>query len=537
MRRFRNAVWSFAAIGLLIFGIANSADAQKRNEREVRDTVRSLNAQVDDFQYGLEYELKNNSSGTVNTDANRSLRNLQEKISAFDENFTAKRENRDDVNDIITAAKEVDGVLRTAALNRRLETDWADVKKSIATLAANYGVTPSWSGGISTATRSTTTAPILSRSTVSSGLTGTYSIDSARSENISDIVSGSGATGANQQDLQSKLEAPEQIALDVRGNQVTLATTKATPVTVIADGQEKVDRSNGRTVRLRATLSGQELNISSLGGDTDYTITFVSSDGGQTLKVTRRITTDYLKETIFAESVYSKTEAVAGLGIDPSALPNDNTGGYSSNDPVDKNGIGTGTSPTMGLPRTGEFIVPNGSVITASLDNLIDTKVSQNNDRFKLTVQSPDEFRGATIEGYLTGVGRSGQVSGRSNVTFNFERITLRNGKSYDFGGVLQGIKDQNGKIVKVDTEGTAKGDSQTKQTATRGGVGAGIGALIGAIAGGVKGAAIGAVIGGGAGAGSVLATGRDDVKLAQGSTVTIQSSSPIKGDQQLSEN
>ena len=83
------------------------------------------------------------------------------------------------------------------------------------------------------------------------------------------------------------------------------------------------------------------------------------------------------------------------------------------------------------------------------------------------------------------------------------------------------------GKTVAVDNEGTIKGESQTKQTVKRGGVGAGLGALIGAIAGGAKGAAIGAVIGGGAGAGTVAVTGRNDIQLQQGSTITVQSSSP----------
>ena len=144
-------------------------------------------------------------------------------------------------------------------------------------------------------------------------------------------------------------------------------------------------------------------------------------------------------------------------------------------------------------------------------------------------MQSPSEFRGAVIDGYVTGVGRSGKVTGRSNITLNFERITLRDGKSFDFAGTLQSVKDTNGRIVKVDTEGTAKGDSQTRQTVTRGGIGAGLGALIGAIAGGAKGAVIGAVIGGGAGAGSVVVQGRDDVQLQKGSTIAVQSSSPIR--------
>ena len=150
-----------------------------------------------------------------------------------------------------------------------------------------------------------------------------------------------------------------------------------------------------------------------------------------------------------------------------------------------------------------------------------------------MTVQSPNEFRGATIEGYISGVGRSGRVSGRSNITFNFKKITLRNGEVYDFAGTLSSIRDQNGKDVKIDTEGTAKGDSQTKESVKRGGIGAGIGAVIGAIAGGVKGAVIGAVIGGGAGAGSVVLQGRDDIQLMKGSTISVVASSPIQRDAQ----
>jgi hypothetical protein len=113
----------------------------------------------------------------------------------------------------------------------------------------------------------------------------------------------------------------------------------------------------------------------------------------------------------------------------------------------------------------------------------------------------------------------------------------MRDGKRYDFAGYLQSVKDQFGKEVKVDTEGTAKSDSQTRETAKRGGIGAGLGAIIGAIAGGVKGAAIGAIIGGGAGAGSVVVQGREDLELMKGSTMTIQSTSPAGTTGRVNEN
>lgn len=166
------------------------------------------------------------------------------------------------------------------------------------------------------------------------GLSGTYELDRARSENIDDIVSGENIGTDRRQDLKDKLEAPQQIAVDIRGSQVTLATTNASPVTFVADGRDKTEQNAaGQTIRVRATLSGDNLVVSSLGGDTDYTITFTSLDNGRAMKVQRRITTDYLRQTVIAESVYNKTDAVARLGID-TAAPADANGGYSDNDPT-----------------------------------------------------------------------------------------------------------------------------------------------------------------------------------------------------------
>ena len=341
-----------------------------------------------------------------------------------------------------------------------------------------------------------------------------------------------------KRDLETKLESPEQIAVDVRGNQVTLDTSKDSQITFAADGREQTQTlSDGRTLRVRATLVNDLLTISSIGGDTDYTVTFETIDGGRNMRVTRRVTTDYLRQTVFAESVYKKTDSVARLSNDVNYNDNDDYSSSSSNNnrrnyPNDDRNYPTnnrGNYPSTNSGRRGQFIVPDGAIITGTLDNDVDTKISQNNDRFRMTVQSPNQYRGAVIEGYLSGIDRSGKVSGRSEVTFNFQSIRLVNGQSYDFAGTLQSIRDINGDDVKIDDEGAAKGDNQTTETVKRSGIGAGIGAIIGAIAGGGKGAAIGAVIGGGAGAGSVILQGKDDLKLEAGSTLTVQSSSPIR--------
>lgn len=543
MKRFYQGTGVAALLAALVFGIASSVAAQSINEREVRDTVRSLRSKIDDLDMTLNFQLRSNSaSRTVRDDARSGIDALKNAVKTFDENVGLRRENRSDIEQIVAAGRDMAGFFTANPQNRRIESTWTDVRDLIDRLAANYGVRPDWNGRISNVSGRAGDddygyQPV--GGPVSPGLTGTYRLDTSRSEKAADIVADINISGSNRTDLESKLDAPDSIALLVRGSEVTLATTNADPVTFVADGRERSENSGGRTVRLRASIRGDEITISSLGGETDYTIIFTSIDNGRGLKVTRRITTEYLSETIFADSYYTKSEQTAGLGIDPAvqrdiptdtdASYSDNDAGYSTNDPDDRVGANS-PNPTLSKPRIGQFIVPNGTVITGTLENEINTKASQNNDRFKMTVQGPMEFRGAVIEGYITGVGRSGQVSGRSNVTFNFERITLRDGRAYDFAGSLSGIRDERGKEVKVDTEGTAQGDSQTKETAKRGGIGAGIGAVIGAIAGGGKGAVLGAIIGGGAGAGSVIATGRDDVRLMPGSTITVVSSSPVRG-------
>jgi hypothetical protein len=518
MKSYRRFLTVVAVMTAAVLGMVGVADAQ-RNEREVRDVVRALNSKLDDFESNIRHHMQSNSEPQNQiTGVTDDIRSIRDAIYSFEQSFDRRRETKDHVNRIVLAARTVNDTMRTYTSNRRIDEDWRGVRAQIDRLGANYGITTNWDDQEPQNVRDYPSYP--TSKVVTIGLSGTYELDRTRSESIDDIVSDKSLGTEQREDLKEKLTAPEQIAIDIRGNQVTLATSNASPVTITADGRDKVERSaSGKTIRLRATLTNNILTVSSLGGETDYTITFTSVSNGRSMKVSRRITTDYLRQTVFAESVYNKTDSVARLDIGGGAV--NTTGGYSDNDQQPSG------APNIGQPRPGNYVVPGGTILIGTLENEINTKVSQNNDRFRMTVQSPNEFRGAVIEGYITSVGSSGKVTGRSNVTFNFEKIKLRDGQTYDFAGFIQQITDTSGKVIKVDNEGSAKGDSQTKETAKRGGIGAGIGAIIGAIAGGGKGAAIGAIIGGGAGAGSVVLTGKEDIRLLPGSTMTVQASSP----------
>lgn len=548
MNRFRNILAVYAAVGLAVFTFSAQISAQVRNEREIRTVVRNLSSGLDDFRYSLRYGVRN--SGVAEQDASDAEENvaaLDEKLKAFDDNFNQRRENRDDVTDLLAAAKTVNDFVYANRINQTVQNDWSKVRGLFDKLASNYGVSWNWARGTST-TNGSTNYPSTPNTAGSRGLVGTYELDKSRTEDTTGIVDGSGAETEDQKaELEELLAAADQVAIDIRGDQITLASSNAAPASFSADGRVRNENRNGRTIRVRATLRGQELTVSSVGGDSDFTIVFTSLDGGRSLKITRRVTNSFLTQTVFAESFYNKTDAVARLDLggdrDPDSQntsdnttpvdPNDdNGGGYSSNDPDDVPGSTTPNNnpsnyPTPKPRRTGDFIVPSGTIITGILENMITTKASMDNDRFKMTVQQPAEFRGAVIDGYITGINRSGRVSGNSKLTLNFEKITLRNGKTYEFAGFLQSITDANGKVIKIDTEGTAKGDSQTKETAKRAGIGAGAGAIIGAILGGGKGAAIGAVIGGAGGAGTVAVQGKGDLELPKGSTVTVTASGP----------
>lgn len=536
MNSLRRMFSIYFVLGFLVFGLAGQASGQLyRNTREIRDITRQLRNQVDNFQLALSNQLRR--SGSIERQDREQLeddvRDVKDKIRDFETRFERQYETADDVTDVLAAAKKVNDFLDYTSVSSKIDSDWMNIRNLFDRLASNYNVSWNWAdrNDPNPDNYPDTTNYPPTGGNYNATLTGTYQLDPSRSEDTEEIIdramrrSNSRDDQADRQDLEDKLESPDQIALDIRGNQITLVTSNNQPLTFTADGREQVQTTaDGRTVRVRTSLRGEELIVSSLGGDSDFTITFTSTENGRSMKVTRRVTTAYLNQTVFAESVYQKTDAVARLGT-YNGYPAG--GGYSTNDPNDRNNPNNYPSNTPG--RTGDYIVPNDTILYGTLENDVDTKVSQNNDRFRMTVTSPNAFRGAVVEGYLSGIDRSGRVTGRSEITFNFQTIRMPNGRSYDFAGFLQSVTDENGKTIRIDDEGTAKGNSQTKETVKRAGIGAGIGALIGAIAGGAKGAAIGAAIGGGAGAGSVVLQGKDDLKLKAGSEMSVKSSSPLR--------
>jgi hypothetical protein len=179
------------------------------------------------------------------------------------------------------------------------------------------------------------------------------------------------------------------------------------------------------------------------------------------------------------------------------------------------------------IVQVRDFIVPDNTLLEVRLNQRLRAERIGNGTRFTMNVINPNQFRGAVIEGYVMDASRSGRMTGRSEITLNFDRIRMRNGRIYNFAGTIEDVRTTGGERVSVDREGSVREDSQTDRTVGRTAVGAVVGTIIGAVAGGGSGAAKGAVLGGGIGAGSVLVQGRNNLDLRNGTRMTIRASAP----------
>jgi hypothetical protein len=345
--------------------------------------------------------------------------------------------------------------------------------------------------------------------------------------------------------LTTRLTSPDQIAIERRGRSISIGSTRAPRVTFDADGRTRTERSDdGHIVTTRAALYGDQLMISSTGSrDDEFSVNFDSIDNGTRLRVTRRIRDERIDQPVIVQSTYNKISGVARFNIygEPEAA---RTTAAARNQQVERRTGPTeqprrqqtqqrpappvirSREPERTSPAYEGFVIGNNTQFIATLNDDLSTANSREGDRFTLTVREPSVFAGAIIEGTVARTMRGGRISGRSEMTLNFETIRLRDGRTANFAAFIESVRPVGGEEVRVDNEGGASvqdNDSQTSRTTERAAIGAAVGAIIGAISGGGKGAAIGAVIGAGAGAGSVYAQGRDDLELGRGTELVLR--------------
>ncbi|HTH52099.1 MAG TPA: hypothetical protein VL501_09210, partial [Pyrinomonadaceae bacterium] len=343
-----------------------------------------------------------------------------------------------------------------------------------------------------------------------------------RSDNVTDVINRTMGTSydATVRDrqrrmLERRLMSPEMIVVEKEGNDLEIASSNAPRFQMEANGTAHTETVNGRTMTTSVNITGREMTINYEGDRmSDYYVSFTPA--GRGLTVSRRVYLENGNQQVTVNSFYDKIDDVARW--DSITYTNNNTA-------TTGNGNWNGY---YGSYANDVWVVPNNTSLVARLDTALSTRTIRDGDQFQMTVVSPGEYSGAIIHGTAYG-NRSGAVSGRANMSFNFDSIQLRNGQTYRFAGIVDQVRTPTGDTVSVNNEGQVRDSSQTSKTVTRAGIGAALGAIIGAIAGGGSGAAIGAAVGAGAGAGSIVLQGRDNLELTNGTEFRITATAPTR--------
>ena len=478
------------------------------NDFQMRQLVDRLNVRSATFSRNLRNDLNRGSSTDRYSldEVRRQLSDFEVALVQLRNRVNSRQSTSSDARTVLERAAFLNNYIADRQLSYQTENNWSTLRSDLDQLANAFSIAWNWSTypgggypGDNTGRRR--------------DLTGTFRLNSSRGDDVRTAVDNAtrNLSLAERQrvydSLLRRLDPPQMLAIDRRGNQVTIASTRAPQINFIANGTEQVETTQGgRQVRVRATLSGDTLTINRTGERAnDFTVTFDPTDGGRELLVTRTLYSDRINQPVIVRTYYDRTSDVAELNI------------------YDTNREGS----NVGDVATGSFVIPNGTQLVAVLNSDLSTQTAREGDRFTMTVRSPGQYDGATIEGQVTSVNRGGRVTGRSEMTMDFDTIRLRDGRSYRFAGILESVRMPNGDIVRVDNEGAVRESDQTNKTVTRTAIGTAVGAIIGAIAGGGKGAAIGAVIGAGAGAGSVYVQGRNDLDLTAGTEVTVRATGP----------
>lgn len=480
------------------------------NDFQMRQLVDRLNVRSATFSRNLRNDLNRASSNDRYSldEVRRQLNDFEVALVQLRNRVNSRQSSSSDARNVLDRAAFLNNYIADRQLSYQTENNWSSLRTDLDQLANAFNIAWNWSGspdGYPGPGRDTSTRR---------DLTGTFRLNSTRGDDVRRAVDNAtrNLSLAERQrvydSLIRRLDPPQMLAIDRRGQSVTIASTRAPQINFVADGREQVETTpGGRQVRVRATLQGDTLTINRTGERAnDFTVSFDPSNDGRELIVTRTLYSDRITQPVVVRTYYDRTSDVAELNIYDTNREDSNVGGAVA---------------------TGSFVIPNGTELVAVLNNDLSTQTAREGDRFTMTVRSPGQFEGATIEGQVTNVSRGGRISGRSEMTMDFDTIRLRDGRSYRFAGILETVRMPNGDVVRVDNEGAVRDSDQTNKTVTRTAIGTAVGAIIGAIAGGGKGAAIGAIVGAGAGAGSVYVQGRNDLDLTAGTEVTVRATGP----------
>jgi hypothetical protein len=214
-------------IGLLAMIVlsagATLTQAQRQTYRGTARVVRQLIVRIDNetdvFRSSLNAKNQGSIYGTSNGNVVTLAEDLDAAVTQLRENFDQRQSTAADAQEVLNRAALIDQVIsgrriRNAAVTR----SWTTLRADLTQLATAYNV--SWP----------TVGQTLPYPDSSDRLTGTYRLDSSKSDNPTQAADRAtqnapyGNRARLRDQLARRLESPDQIAIDLRGRDVTLAS-------------------------------------------------------------------------------------------------------------------------------------------------------------------------------------------------------------------------------------------------------------------------------------------------------------------------
>lgn len=137
---------------LLILSTADTANAQtpnwarRQNRTNVNATIRRLENQTDRFRRQLQNALNDRRLGNwvrenrIEARANELENATDELRREFDRRGDTWWETRNNVSRVVTAARNLNSLMRDRRLNRLTRNSWANVQREVNALAKIYGL-------------------------------------------------------------------------------------------------------------------------------------------------------------------------------------------------------------------------------------------------------------------------------------------------------------------------------------------------------------------------------------------------------------
>src|SRR5688572_11929871 len=322
------------------------------NDAQMRQLVQRIDTRAAAFSRNFRQDLnRSHGNDRISTDeARRQLMQFETELVQLRNRVNTRRVTSADARQLLDRATFLNTYVADRQLSVQTENNWNTLRQDHDQLASAFNI--AWNA---------TTIPGGTGDGSRRDLTGTFRINTSQGDDARravDAATRNLSLSERQRvydSLLRRLDPPQMLAIDRRGNQVTIASTRAQQINFTADGREQVETTpGGRTVRVRADLAGDTLTITRTGERAnDFTVTFDPTDNGRQLLVTRTLYSDRVNQPVTVRTYYDRVSDVAQLNIYDTNREDANVGGGGA---------------------VGSFVIPNGTQVVGVLNNDLSTQ-------------------------------------------------------------------------------------------------------------------------------------------------------------------